>query len=88
MRFRLSTLERLHGPATAARVATAGRRVGDFIEIDGPVYRGLTTPRRGLGDMVHAVAHPIAKAIDAVAGTDLQHCSKCAQRRAALNRIF
>lgn len=32
---------------------------------------------RGLGDAVHAVANPIARAIDAVAGTDIQHCAGC-----------
>lgn len=39
----------------------------------------------GLGDMVHAVAQPIAKAIDRVAGTNIQGCGACAKRRAMLN---
>lgn len=39
----------------------------------------------GLGDLVAAVAQPIARAIDAVAGTDLQHCQSCAQRKGWLN---
>jgi len=39
----------------------------------------------GLGDMVHAVAQPIAKAIDHVAGTNIQGCGGCAKRRAMLN---
>mgnify|MGYP003348009677 CR=1 FL=1 len=39
----------------------------------------------GLGDAVHAVAQPIAKAIDYVAGTHIGGCGSCAKRRATLN---
>jgi len=39
----------------------------------------------GLGDLVHAVAQPIAKAIDNIAGTNIQGCGGCAKRRAMLN---
>jgi len=41
--------------------------------------------RTKLGDRVHAVAQPIAKAIDKVAGTNIQRCGGCKRRRAALN---
>ena len=41
----------------------------------------------GLGDLVAVVAQPIARAIDRVAGTDIEHCAGCARRRAALNRV-
>lgn len=41
----------------------------------------------GLGDAVAAVAQPIARVIDAVAGTNLKQCGGCAARRAALNRL-
>lgn len=44
--------------------------------------------RIGLGDAVHAVAHPIAKAVDKVAGTNLANCKACEKRRQALNRIL
>jgi len=44
--------------------------------------------RRGLGDVVHALASPIAKAVDAVAGTNLQNCGGCAARREKLNQKF
>lgn len=44
-------------------------------------------PPFGLGDAVAVVAQPIARAIDAVAGTNLKGCGGCAQRRAALNRM-
>lgn len=41
----------------------------------------------GLGDLVAAVAQPIAGAIDAVAGTQIQSCGGCAKRREMLNRV-
>ena len=43
--------------------------------------------RPGLGDLVAAIAQPIARAIDNVAGTDLQHCQACAQRKGWLNAL-
>ena len=39
----------------------------------------------GVGDAVHAIAEPIAKAIDRFAGTRIQGCGSCAKRRARLN---
>ena len=39
----------------------------------------------GLGDAVHALAQPIARAIDMVAGTNIRGCGSCAKRRAMLN---
>lgn len=41
----------------------------------------------GLGDAVALVAQPIAKAIDAVAGTNIKQCGGCAKRREALNAL-
>lgn len=38
-----------------------------------------------LGDAVHAVAHPVAKVIDKIAGTSLQNCGGCAARRERWN---
>ena len=43
---------------------------------------------RGAGDVVHALAQPIARAVDAVAGTNLTNCGGCAQRRETLNQII
>jgi len=40
-----------------------------------------------LGDVVHAIAQPIAVAIDTVAGTDLQNCSGCVRRQQWLNNL-
>jgi len=38
-----------------------------------------------LGDAVATVAQPIARAIDRVAGTDLQNCGACKRRQARWN---
>jgi hypothetical protein len=42
----------------------------------------------GLGDLVAIVAQPIARAIDAVAGTQLKTCGACESRRKKLNQAF
>jgi hypothetical protein len=43
---------------------------------------------RGAGDAVATVAKPIAKAIDAVAGTNLQNCDGCKRRQEKLNQTI
>ena len=40
---------------------------------------------RGLGDVVHALAQPIAWAIDKTLGTNVSGCWSCSGRRQALN---
>ncbi|MDE2106725.1 MAG: hypothetical protein KGL39_56440 [Patescibacteria group bacterium] len=45
-------------------------------------------PMRGLGDMVAKVAQPVARAIDAVAGTKIANCGGCAKRQDALNKAI
>jgi hypothetical protein len=52
-----------------------------------PIRRVSAKKYRGLGDVVAAVAQPIARAIDRVAGTDIKHCAGCAGRRDSLNRL-
>lgn len=42
----------------------------------------------GIGDVIHKIAQPIAKMIDAAAGTHIQTCGGCAKRRASLNSAF
>lgn len=42
----------------------------------------------GLGDKVHAIAHPIAGAIDKTLGTNIKGCGACAKRREKLNNLF
>jgi hypothetical protein len=39
----------------------------------------------GLGDVVAAVAQPVARGIDKVAGTNLRNCEGCKRRRERLN---
>ena len=41
----------------------------------------------GLGDVVAIVAQPVARALDAVLGTNLQNCGGCAKRQATLNAV-
>lgn len=44
-------------------------------------------PMRGLGDMVHKIAQPIAQVIDKVVGTHIsQGCGGCRKRQEALNK--
>jgi len=40
---------------------------------------------RGLGDVVHEIAQPIAGLIDGALGTNIRGCWTCAGRREALN---
>lgn len=47
-----------------------------------------TAPCRGLGDVVAAIAQPIAKVIDSVAGTNVQGCGGCKKRQEALNKLI
>jgi len=42
---------------------------------------------KGLGDMVASIAQPIARAIDRVAGTNVQGCGGCKRRQEALNAM-
>lgn len=53
-----------------------------------PIRRVSARKYRGLGDVVEAVAKPVARIIDRVTGSDLAHCPGCARRRDMLNRRF
>jgi hypothetical protein len=48
---------------------------------NGPCAEGT----RGLGDLVHTIAQPIAWAIDKAFGSNVQGCWSCSGRRQALN---
>jgi hypothetical protein len=41
----------------------------------------------GLGDLVAAIAQPIANTIDRLTGTNITNCKGCAQRKETLNKI-
>jgi hypothetical protein len=47
----------------------------------------ITKPR-GLGDVVAAVAQPIAKGLDAIFQTKIADCDGCKARRTQLNQKF
>lgn len=51
-----------------------------------PIKRVSARKYRGLGDVVHAVAHPVAVGLDRLLGTDVQNCKSCSKRRDSLNR--
>lgn len=43
---------------------------------------------RGLGDVVAAVANPIAILVDKATGSKIHGCQPCGQRRDALNNLI
>jgi hypothetical protein len=43
---------------------------------------------RGLGDVAHVIFQPIARGIDAIAGTNVQGCGGCKQRRESWNQAI
>jgi hypothetical protein len=53
--------------------------------ISGSNYTGSM---RGAGDLVYKFAHPLAKVIDSVVGSNLSNCQGCAQRREAWNNAM
>ena len=80
----------------AEALLAAGTIKGDILSIDHDkleeIVRKFTPERvkpvKGLGDLIYKVANPIAKAIDSVAGTNVQGCGGCAKRREKLNQLM
>jgi hypothetical protein len=62
-------------------IKTISKRISDKI-----ILPAMGNPK-GMGDIVALVAQPIAKMIDAVAKTDIQHCGGCKKRQEKLNDI-
>lgn len=61
-------------------------------KLDGEDYLGpdhliIMKQRLMFGDMVEKIAKPVAKIIDAVTGTDLEHCNACKKRKEWLNSL-
>jgi len=50
------------------------------------VTRKIPNELRGLGDVVHAIALPVAKKIDWAFKTHLVECKECEKRREQLNK--
>jgi hypothetical protein len=53
-----------------------------------PIKRVSARKYRGIGDVVATVARPVARALDAIAGTQWTGCAACQKRRAAMNRFL
>lgn len=51
------------------------------------VTRTVPSELRGLGDVVHAIALPVAKKIDWAFKTHWVECKECEKRREQLNRL-
>lgn len=77
-------------------VLASGNVQGEYLIIDFAKYRQLVeqyNPQvkkrmKGFGDMVAKAAQPIAKAIDKVAGTNIQNCQPCKKRQETLNQVL
>lgn len=75
-------------------VLAFGTVTGEVVEFDPEEYAfvlaefGPLAGPRGLGDVVARLAQPIARGVDALAGTKLANCGGCARRQAALNDAF
>lgn len=52
-----------------------------------PIKRVSARKYRGAGDLVHALAQPLARVIDKAAGTKLESCQRCSRRRKRLNAL-
>lgn len=74
------------------RVPVVAPVITQEVAIQDPVATSETYPAKprvfGLGDVVAAVAEPIAKASDAVFKTKLKGCSACRKRREMLNTLM
>lgn len=68
-------------------VLAAARPVNDTTyEISDEAYLAILTKHTpGLGDVVASVAQPVARAIDAILGTNVAGCAKCKARQEWLN---
>lgn len=82
-------------------IAVVGHRKQHGLEVDAKIVDAIhayickannnnqcVKGTRGLGDLVHHVAQPIAKVIDKALGTNVQGCWSCSGRREALNNAM
>ena len=84
-----SSFERLIQDVMLFRV-NKGKQNHNFLSqmIEDQICDGLPQEEcdgRGLGDVVHTIAKPIAKVLDSTLKTNLGACGGCAKRRAKLN---
>lgn len=79
--------------ATREYLKSRGIDAGDgpldeFIEVTDEMREKLEGVTVGLGTRIASVLKPVARAIDGVLGTDLEHCGGCNQREEWLNEKF
>lgn len=90
MKFSADRLHRREQACAACPTPCAAWLDGQLV-LEDPDSRCALKPSRwrvpplGLGDLVAIGAQPIAKGIDAIAGTKIAGCSGCRGRRADLN---
>ena len=53
-----------------------------------PGHEPKAKPKRGLGDVVEGIAHPVAEFLDKHFETKLVGCESCAERQARLNKLM
>jgi hypothetical protein len=92
MMLALGSLERstlLRGDGFREDVLRLGTVVGNQVCLSDEIFEAIkqSHPRRirGAGDVVAAVAQPVARMVDRVTGGDLEHCESCKQRRTEWN---
>jgi hypothetical protein len=52
-----------------------------------PIPRVKASKYKGLGDVVHAIAQPIAAVSDSILRTNFKNCGGCKQRQQQLNEL-
>ena len=71
----------------------------DYSKLPKPITRPQDSPdwngvggkhpsETGLGDRIESIVQPIAKVIDKIAGTNIQGCGACQERKKYLNKKF
>lgn len=53
----------------------------DGFDLEGLPVEPVKLPMIGFGDLIAAIAKPIARGIDSIAGTNLENCGGCSQRQ-------
>lgn len=86
----LEKVARTRPAGYSEEVISAGKIEGSFLLIEDELYDALRLKYSpaGAGDKLARILKPIARVIDSVAGTDLEHCPGCLDRREWLNRKF
>jgi len=71
-------------------ITSRGTISGDKLYIEVGILKEMAEKWHpmGLGSYIAKIAKPIARGIDSVIGTDLEHCDQCAAREAFLNKHF